>query len=144
MNSPLGYIHVNLEELTLVNFFQDYSDINETEIWPSLVGEIGRERVGVFFLPFKCVWAELGSHTAQLISTEAPAEAAEKPICLTSMKHKPDTPSHFRESRFKGSFFLWETEAGHAVSLLRAAVWIQHVFFTSVFTMLRFSIALVT
>lgn len=32
MNSPLGYIHVYVEELTLINFFQDYSDINETEI----------------------------------------------------------------------------------------------------------------
>lgn len=39
MNSALCYTHVYLEELTPVNFFQDYCDINEIKIWPSLVGE---------------------------------------------------------------------------------------------------------
>lgn len=53
MNSPLGYIHVNLEELTLVNFLLDYSDINETEIWPSLVGEIRKEKSRSFLSPFQ-------------------------------------------------------------------------------------------
>jgi len=39
MNSALSYIHVNLEALTPVNFFQDYCDINEIRIWPILAGE---------------------------------------------------------------------------------------------------------
>lgn len=39
MNSALSYTHVNLEELTPVNLFQDYCNINEIRIWPSLVGE---------------------------------------------------------------------------------------------------------
>lgn len=37
MDSALNYTHTGLEEGTSVNFFQDYCDINEIRIWPTLV-----------------------------------------------------------------------------------------------------------
>lgn len=80
MNCALSYTHVNLEELTPVNFFQDYCDINEIKVWPSLVGERKeRKSHSSLFVFAVCMgWAGI---------VWGPAEAAEKPICLTPMQH---------------------------------------------------------
>lgn len=46
------------------------------------------------------------------------------------MKHKPDIHLHFREGGYKGSFFQWETEAGHAVSFSQSnGVNAAHIFY---------------
>lgn len=88
----------------------------------------GKELVFTFSLP--SVYGLGWDLTAQFISMEAPAEAAEKTIYLTSMQCKPDTHSHFRESGFKGSFFLRETEARHAVHLFQSScVDPAHIFY---------------
>lgn len=83
MNCALSYTHVNLEKLTPVNFFQDYCDMNEIKVWPSMVGERKERKThsSLFVFALCMGWAGI---------VWGPAGAAEKPICLTPMQHKRD------------------------------------------------------
>lgn len=131
INSLLGYINVNLEELTLVNFFQDYCDINETKIWPSLVGEIKKEKSWSFLSPFQVFigWAGISHRKTHFLGSSS---RGNRKAYLTLLQHKPDIHSHFREREYKGSFFRWETEAGHAVSFSQSScVNPAHIFYVS-------------
>lgn len=144
MNSPFGYIHVNLEEMTLINFFQDYCDINEIEIWPSLMGEIKKgESDFSFSLPrvHGLGW-DLTLHNS---FPQKLQQRQQKSQSIWLWCNTNQIPTHTLERiALKEAFSYGKLRQFVRWACLRAAVWIQYVFFTTVFTMLRFPIALVT
>lgn len=144
MNSPLGYIRVNLEVLTLVNFFQDYCDINETGIWPSLLGEMKKGKSPSSLSPFQvCMgWAGISPYNS---FSQKFQQRQQKSQSIWLRCNTKQIPTHTLErTGLKEAFSYGKPRQGMQWVCLWGAVWMQHVFFTSVFTMLRFPIALAT